>query len=117
MLVEGKTQDQALAESRTGALPSADCIATIRLFRRCELRGKQVVESSPAFSDHRNITDEFLRTGEPGEEVLVINLRFSQNFEKLTHSAVGHMPVTAEFRQPLLESSEAPNPDKALQAF
>lgn len=70
MLAEAKTQDEALAELRTRGASITDCIAAVRSFRHCEItEAKQVVESSPAFSDHRNVTGEFLQIlAESGDE-------------------------------------------------
>ena len=61
-LAEGRTLDEALTELRTAGASISDCIVSVRIFRRCEIvEAKQVVETSSAWSDHHNITDEVLR--------------------------------------------------------
>ena len=61
-LADGKTLDEALIELRSAGASIFDCIVSVRSFRRCEIaEAKQVVQSSSAWSDHREITDEVLR--------------------------------------------------------
>ena len=61
-LADGKTLDQALSELRAAGVSIFDCIVSVRTFRRCELaEAKQIVESSPAWSDHRVATEDFVR--------------------------------------------------------
>ena len=61
-LADGKTLDEALAELRAAGASISDCIVSVRTFRRCEIaEAKQIVETSSAWSDHRNVTDEVLR--------------------------------------------------------
>ena len=60
-LAEGRTFDQALSELRAGGASIFDCIASVRSFRKCDLaEAKLLVQSSPAWSDHREITAEVL---------------------------------------------------------
>jgi len=62
-LAEGRTLDQTLSELRTAGASIFDCIASVRSFRHCDLaEAKLVVQSSPVFSDHRDITAEALET-------------------------------------------------------
>jgi len=62
-LAEGRTFDQALAELREGGASIFDCIASVRSFRHCDLaEAKLVVQASPVWSDHREITAEVLET-------------------------------------------------------
>ena len=69
-LAEGKTLDEALTELRKAGASIIDCIVSVRTFRRCEIaEAKQIVETSSAWSDHCNITDEVLRDwSEPNDE-------------------------------------------------
>ncbi len=62
MLADGKTLDQALGELRAAGAAMSDCLATVRAFRRCDIvEAKQVVLASPAWSDYRDGTEEFLQ--------------------------------------------------------
>ena len=62
-LAEGRTLHQALSDLRAGGASIFDCIASVRSFRRCDLaEAKLVVQSSPVWSDHREITAEVLET-------------------------------------------------------
>jgi hypothetical protein len=59
----GKSLDQALAQLRAGGASILDCIATVRAFRLCELsEAKRLVESSTAWRDVRERTEESFRT-------------------------------------------------------
>jgi hypothetical protein len=61
-LADGKTPDQALSELRAAGASICDCIVSVRTFRRCEIaEAKQIVQSSPVWSDYRNATEEFVR--------------------------------------------------------
>ena len=61
-LADGRTLDEALTELRTAGASIIDCIVSVRTFRRCEIaEAKQVVETSSAWSDYRNATEEFVR--------------------------------------------------------
>jgi hypothetical protein len=68
-LAEGRTFDQALSELRASGASIFDCIASVRAFRKCELaEAKLLVQSSPTWSDHREITAEVLKAwAEPDE--------------------------------------------------
>jgi hypothetical protein len=71
-LAEGRTLDEAFAELRTAGASIIDCIVSVRTFRRCEIaEAKQIVEASPAWSDHRNITDEVLRVWSESDDKTV----------------------------------------------
>ena len=71
-LADGKTLDEALTELRKAGASIFDCIISVRTFRRCEIaEAKQIVETSSAWSDHRNITDEILRVwSEPDDKTV-----------------------------------------------
>ena len=61
-LAQGRTLDQALSELRTSGASIFDCIASLKTLRRCDLaEAKKIVQSSPAWSDHRDVTQEFLQ--------------------------------------------------------
>jgi hypothetical protein len=61
-LADGKTLDDALTELRTGGASIFDCIVSVRTFRRCEIaQAKRIVETSSAWSDHRNVTEEVFK--------------------------------------------------------
>ena len=61
-LADGRTLDEALAELRTAGASIFDCIVSVRRFRRCEIaEAKQIVQSSAAWSDYRDPTEEFVR--------------------------------------------------------
>jgi len=58
-LAAGKSLDEALGQLRADGASILDCIATVRAFRGCELsEAKQIVESSAAWSDVREGTEE-----------------------------------------------------------
>jgi len=58
----GKSLDQALAQLRSGGASILDCIASVRALRRCELsEAKRLVESSAAWTDVRERTEESFR--------------------------------------------------------
>jgi hypothetical protein len=71
-LADGRTLDEALTELRTAGASIIDCIVSVRAFRRCEIaEAKQIVETSSAWSDQRNITDEVLRVwSEPDDNTV-----------------------------------------------
>ena len=61
-LADGKTFDEALAELRASGVSMADCVASVRSFRRCSLEeAKRLVESSAAWADVRKATDDSFR--------------------------------------------------------
>ena len=61
-LADGKTLNQALSQLRAEGVSILDCIATVRAFRRCELgEAKRLVESSAAWADVRENTEECFR--------------------------------------------------------
>lgn len=61
-LADGKTLEDALTELRMAGASIFDCIVSLRTFRRCEIaEAKRIVETSSAWSDHRNVTDDVLR--------------------------------------------------------
>jgi hypothetical protein len=71
-LADGRTLDEALAELRKAGASIFDCIVSVRTFRRCEIaEAKQIVETSSAWSDHRNITDEVLRVWSESDDKTV----------------------------------------------
>jgi hypothetical protein len=71
-LADGRTLDEALTELRAAGASIIDCIVSVRTFRRCEIvEAKQIVEVSPAWSDHRNITDEVLRVWSESDDKTV----------------------------------------------
>jgi hypothetical protein len=58
----GKTLDEALAQLRADGASILDSIATVRAFRRCDLsEAKRLVESSAAWTDVRERTEESFR--------------------------------------------------------
>jgi len=60
-LAEGRTLDQALSDLRAEGASIFDCIASVRTFRQCDLaEAKLAVQSSAAWSDHREITADAL---------------------------------------------------------
>ncbi len=60
-LAEGRTLEEALSDLRASGASIFDCVASVRSFRRCGLaEAKILVQSSPAWSDHREITTEVL---------------------------------------------------------
>lgn len=62
-LAGGRTLDQSLSDLRAQGASIFDCIASVRSIRRCDLaEAKLVVQSSSAWSDHREITAEVLET-------------------------------------------------------
>ena len=71
-LADGKTLDQSLAELRSAGATITDCVVSVRNFSRCEIiEAKRIVESSPAWSDHRNIGEELLRDASESQDKTV----------------------------------------------
>ncbi len=61
-LAAGKSLDEALGQLRADGASILDCIATVRAFRSCVLsEAKRIVESSAAWSDVRERTEESFR--------------------------------------------------------
>ena len=63
----GKTVHQALQDLRDGGASIGDCIASVRSFYQCEIpEAKRIVESSPVWSDHIDVSDAVLRVWHEG---------------------------------------------------
>ena len=62
LLANGRTLDEAMTELRRVGASIIDCIVSLKTFRHCEIgEAKQIVEASPVWADHRNITEKVLR--------------------------------------------------------
>jgi hypothetical protein len=61
-LAEGGTLDEALTDLRRAGASICDCIVSVSAFRLCDFaEATQIVETSSAWSDYKNMTNEVLR--------------------------------------------------------
>ena len=61
-MARGNTVHQALHDLRLDGASIGDCIASIRSLYQCQIsEAKRIVESSPVWSDHIDVSDEVLR--------------------------------------------------------
>ena len=61
-LADRATFDQVFTDLRAAGASIFDCIVSVRSFYSCTIEeAKRLVESSPVWSDHQIVTDEFVR--------------------------------------------------------